>query len=111
MLTTAAPNRPHAVVIGSNVSTSGSIRFGGGGAQASASASASSAADVLDRVQRATVWSQRANMQDIPTDCAQRDERLGWMGDAGLAVEQCMYNFGGPQSVGGAGLCTITGHS
>ena len=66
----------HAVVIGSNVSTSGSIRFGGGGAQASASASASSAADVLDRVQRATVWSQRT-CEHVCTLCLGRIERLG----------------------------------
>jgi len=28
------------------------------------------------------VWSQRGNFFDVPTDCPQRDERLGWMGDA-----------------------------
>jgi hypothetical protein len=31
----------------------------------------------------------------------QRDERLGWMGDAGLAIEQAMYNFGGAGGSGG----------
>jgi len=40
------------------------------------------------------VWSARGNLQDIPTDCTQRDERLGWMGDAALSVEQALYNFG-----------------
>ena len=29
-----------------------------------------------------TIWSQRANFIEIPTDCPQRDERLGWTGDA-----------------------------
>ena len=29
-----------------------------------------------------TVWSQRANFIEVPTDCPQRDERLGWTGDA-----------------------------
>ena len=29
-----------------------------------------------------TIWSQRANFIEVPTDCPQRDERLGWTGDA-----------------------------
>jgi len=29
-----------------------------------------------------TIWSQRANFIEIPTDCPQRDERMGWTGDA-----------------------------
>jgi alpha-L-rhamnosidase len=30
------------------------------------------------------LWGQRGNFLNIPTDCPQRDERLGWMGDAGV---------------------------
>lgn len=29
----------------------------------------------------------------IPTDCDQRDERLGWMGDAGLSADSMTINF------------------
>ncbi|MBB3713541.1 alpha-L-rhamnosidase [Limimaricola variabilis] len=36
----------------------------------------------VDRLVLNTVWSQRANFIEIPTDCPQRDERLGWTGDA-----------------------------
>ncbi|MCX7646669.1 MAG: glycoside hydrolase family 78 protein [Rhodobacteraceae bacterium] len=36
----------------------------------------------VDRLVLNTVWSQRSNFIEIPTDCPQRDERLGWTGDA-----------------------------
>ncbi len=35
---------------------------------------------------------QRANFIDIPTDCPQRDERLGWMGDAQIYVRTATFN-------------------
>ncbi|GAB2965661.1 glycoside hydrolase family 78 protein [Streptomyces heilongjiangensis] len=35
----------------------------------------------LDRLHENVVWSMRGNFVDIPTDCPQRDERLGWTGD------------------------------
>jgi alpha-L-rhamnosidase len=35
---------------------------------------------------------QRANFIDIPTDCPQRDERMGWMGDAQIYVRTATYN-------------------
>ena len=38
----------------------------------------------LDQLHANVVWSQRGNFLDVPTDCPQRDERLGWTGD--LAV-------------------------
>lgn len=37
---------------------------------------------LLDRVKRNTLWGLRSNLHSVPTDCPQRDERLGWMGDA-----------------------------
>jgi alpha-L-rhamnosidase len=37
---------------------------------------------VLTQFARNALWTQRANFLEIPTDCPQRDERLGWMGDA-----------------------------
>ena len=36
----------------------------------------------LDRFHENVVWSQRDNFVSVPTDCPQRDERLGWTGDA-----------------------------
>ncbi len=37
---------------------------------------------LVNRLVLNTVWSQRANFIEVPTDCPQRDERLGWTGDA-----------------------------
>jgi alpha-L-rhamnosidase len=36
-------------------------------------------------------WTQRANFVEVPTDCPQRDERLGWMGDAQVYVRTASY--------------------
>ena len=41
-----------------------------------------SAHPLVNRLVENTVWSQRSNFVDVPTDCPQRDERLGWTGDA-----------------------------
>jgi alpha-L-rhamnosidase len=38
------------------------------------------------------VWTQRANFFEVPTDCPQRDERLGWTGDAQVYVRAATYN-------------------
>lgn len=40
-----------------------------------------------------TLWSQRSNYIDIPTDCPQRNERMGWTGDAQFFAETAAYNF------------------
>ena len=37
-------------------------------------------------------WGQRGNYLSVPTDCPQRDERLGWMGDAQVFVRTATYN-------------------
>lgn len=36
---------------------------------------------LINRLHENTVWSMRGNFLDLPTDCPQRDERLGWTGD------------------------------
>ena len=36
---------------------------------------------LLDRLHENVVWGMRGNFLSIPTDCPQRDERLGWTGD------------------------------
>ncbi|MCA9234091.1 MAG: family 78 glycoside hydrolase catalytic domain [Planctomycetales bacterium] len=40
----------------------------------------------LNRLYENVLWTQRANFIDVPTDCPQRDERLGWTGDAQVYV-------------------------
>jgi len=47
---------------------------------------------LLDRLQRNIVWSQRGNFLSVPTDCPQRDERLGWMGDAQIFARTACFN-------------------
>ena len=47
---------------------------------------------MLNRLARNIYWTQRANFMDIPTDCPQRDERLGWMGDAQVYIRAATLN-------------------
>lgn len=48
----------------------------------------------VNRLWRNSVWSLRGNFLSVPTDCPQRDERLGWMGDAQvfLRTATCHYD-------------------
>lgn len=39
------------------------------------------------------IWGQKGNFLDVPTDCPQRNERLGWTGDAQVFVRTACYNF------------------
>lgn len=39
------------------------------------------------------LWGQKDNFLDVPTDCPQRDERLGWTGDAQVFSETACYNM------------------
>lgn len=39
------------------------------------------------------VWGQKGNFVDVPTDCPQRDERLGWTGDANVFCRTAAYNY------------------
>ncbi len=48
--------------------------------------------DMANTLYRNICQTQRANFIDIPTDCPQRDERLGWMGDAQIYVRTATYN-------------------
>ena len=47
---------------------------------------------VMTQFWKNTQWTQRANFVEIPTDCPQRDERLGWMGDAQVYVRTASFN-------------------
>ncbi len=46
----------------------------------------------LNRLHKNILWTQYANFIDIPTDCPQRDERLGWTGDAQVYVATACLN-------------------
>ena len=39
------------------------------------------------------LWGQKSNYLDVPTDCPQRDERLGWTGDAQVFIRAGAYNY------------------
>ena len=49
--------------------------------------------DKLNRLYSNTVWGQRSNFVDVPTDCPQRDERLGWTGDAEVFCRTAAINY------------------
>ncbi|MDD5350574.1 MAG: glycoside hydrolase family 78 protein [Chthoniobacteraceae bacterium] len=48
---------------------------------------------LINQLQKNIQWGQRGNFVDIPTDCPQRDERLGWMGDAQVFIRTAAFNF------------------
>jgi len=48
---------------------------------------------LVNQLQKNIQWSQRGNFLDVPTDCPQRDERLGWTGDAEVFSRTAAYNF------------------
>lgn len=47
---------------------------------------------MVNQLFKNVVWTQRANFLDLPTDCPQRDERMGWTGDAQAYVATAAYN-------------------
>lgn len=47
----------------------------------------------FNRLMDNIVWGQKGNFVDIPTDCPQRDERLGWTGDANVFCRTAAYNY------------------
>lgn len=49
--------------------------------------------DMLNQLQSNIVWGAKSNFMDIPTDCPQRDERMGWTGDIAVFSPTACYNF------------------
>jgi len=47
----------------------------------------------LNQLQRNIVWGQKGNFLDVPTDCPQRDERMGWTGDAQVFARTAAFNM------------------
>lgn len=50
--------------------------------------------ELVNQIQRAIVWGLRGNFVAIPTDCPQRDERLGWLADAQIFARTATANAG-----------------
>ncbi|MGH3148487.1 MAG: family 78 glycoside hydrolase catalytic domain [Rubrobacter sp.] len=48
---------------------------------------------MVSKLQENIVWGQRGNFLSIPTDCPQRDERLGWTGDAQVFARTASFNM------------------
>lgn len=68
----------HGVVINSDLPVTGTFRID---------------SPVVEQVWKNAVWSQRSNFTGIPTDCPQRDERLGWLGDANVFWDAAAFNM------------------
>ncbi|MEM0345606.1 MAG: family 78 glycoside hydrolase catalytic domain [Thermofilaceae archaeon] len=49
--------------------------------------------ELVNDIHRIVLWSIKSNLMGVPTDCPQRDERMGWGGDAQLTAEAAMLNF------------------
>lgn len=49
--------------------------------------------EAVNRLFKNIIWGQKGNFLDVPTDCPQRDERLGWTGDAQVFVRTASLNF------------------
>lgn len=47
----------------------------------------------INRLFANALWGQRGNFLDVPTDCPQRDERMGWTGDAQVFAATASYNM------------------
>ncbi len=67
-----------AKVVRSSVDTSGTIETSN---------------DLINRIQKMVWWTEASNLHSIPTDCPQRDERMGWMNDLTVRSEEAVYNF------------------
>ena len=48
---------------------------------------------LIDRLYQNQVWGQKSNYVEVPTDCPQRDERLGYTGDGHVFALTGSYNF------------------
>jgi alpha-L-rhamnosidase len=73
-----ALNTVEGLVMGSNTPVAGSFKCSN---------------KMVNKIYHNITWTQRANFMDIPTDCPQRDERLGWTGDAQIYVSSAVLNM------------------
>lgn len=74
----ARPEQFTAIAVYSNIKKTGQLR---------------SSDPMLNQLFSNIFWGQKGNFLDVPTDCPQRDERLGWTGDAQVFVKTASYNY------------------
>ncbi|HEY3281613.1 MAG TPA: glycoside hydrolase family 78 protein [Armatimonadota bacterium] len=79
---TGYPGRPGRDAVTGVVLTSAAPRSG----------SFTCSSPLVNQIQHNVEWGQRGNFLEVPTDCPQRDERLGWMGDAQIFVRTACDN-------------------
>lgn len=53
--------------------------------------------EVVNKLYQNILWTEGSNLHGLPTDCPQRDERLGWLNDMTVRNECALYNFRLPQ--------------
>jgi alpha-L-rhamnosidase len=51
--------------------------------------------ELVNRIQQMVLWTEASNLYSIPTDCPQRAERMGWMNDLTVRLEESLDNFNG----------------
>ncbi len=49
---------------------------------------------LFNRIHQMVRWTEGSNLHSVPTDCPQRDERMGWLNDMAARSEEAIYNFG-----------------
>ncbi|MEI6148603.1 MAG: family 78 glycoside hydrolase catalytic domain [bacterium] len=49
--------------------------------------------ELINTIYRNVRWTEAGNLHGIPTDCPQRDERMGWLNDMSARAEESIYNF------------------
>lgn len=49
--------------------------------------------ELINKLQHNILWGQKGNFLDVPTDCPQRDERLGWTGDSQMFIRTACFNM------------------
>ena len=49
--------------------------------------------ELINKIQHMCQWTENNNLHGVPTDCPQRDERLGWLNDLTPRAEEAIYNF------------------
>ncbi len=72
------PNNFRAIAVNSSLKRTGQFECG---------------SELVNKLYQNILWGQKDNFLDVPTDCPQRDERLGWTGDAQVFIRTAAYNY------------------
>ena len=75
---TVDPNTIRAIVVHSEMKRTGHFVCGN---------------EMVNQLYHNVIWGQKSNYLDVPTDCPQRDERMGWTGDAQIFCRTAAINF------------------